>query len=1543
MQTASCKKIGGISFLIFLSAFCFLPAIGAHGQVVGWGDNYYSEATPPADLTNAVAISVGLDVSLGLRSDGTVTAWGDGSFYENTVPADATNVVAIGSGWFYHLVLKADGTVVQWGNQSYQQFYGYPPADTNLLSIATWGYHALGLKSDGTVIAWGNNGAGQATVPAGLSNVIAIATGETHSLALKGDGTVVCWGDNSAGQCNVPAGLSNVVAIAGGGWGYKSSVALKSDGTVAAWGNNSPGQLNVSPCLTNIVAITYNLALRSDGAILTWPNQCDPLTNASSVMALASGPSHTLAIVGAQAPQIFQEPVGLTVLAEGTALFKVSALGSVPLSYQWQLNGTNVPGATASTLLLTDVQPAQAGQYSVIVSNSLGAVTSSNALLNVLAEFITSQPTNQTVYGGDNATLAVAAQGAGLNYQWQFSGTNLPGQTNSQLIINIATTNNAGSYSVIVSNSYDWVASSNATLTVVPIAFATQPTNLNLYVGDSATFSVAAVKNGPFTYQWRFGGTDISGATNASLTLNNLTNLNTGNYSVFVTNPYGSLETSPASLNVVNSKPIIFTQPASQGAYPGSSVSFQVVADGTKPLSYQWLFNGTNILNATNSTLILTNLAYANSGSYSLRVSNAVDSVLSSKATLTLLSVVTWGQTNSYGLANIPLDLTNVIAIAAGNNHSVALKSTGKVAVWGDNTYGQTNVPANLSNVVAIAAASYHTLALKSNGIVVSWGDMTSVPASLTNVAAVAAGDNFNLALKSDGTVVAWGASGSATNVPAGLVNVVAIGAGGSFGATARGDGTFTEWAYNSAPSTPTGMTNVVAIGACEFPLVALRANGTVAASGVGAPPASLTNAVAVSANRYNAMALRADGTVTNWPTGGPVTPANLTNVSAIASGQYICLAITGGGAPFVAVALVNRTVAPGATAFFYAPATGAWPMAYQWQCNGTNVPGATNLILALTNALPGASGSYSVVVTNDFGSITSSVAVLTVPDFSSALDTTGLVWTTTGSAPWFMETNVTEYGLSALQSGAITNNQTTTVQTTVTGPGTLTFWWKLVSSSSDAALLFKIGNSVQASLYGSGNPTLNTNWQQQTFYLAAGTQTLQWIFSKDGNNSAAGSAFLDEVTFTAGATAPIFSSLPVSQSQAPDLSVTLSGAATGTPPLSYQWLGNGTNISGATGTSLTITNLQTSNIGTYSLVVSNVAGTTNADATIELGQVAAWGDNGYGQITVPTGMTNIIAVAAGYLHSLALRADGTVVAWGDNSAGESSIPPSATNVVSISAGYNFSAVLKADGEVIVWGYDAEGQTNMPSGLTNVVAIATGWYQTLALLSDGTIVTWGYVGTNVPAGLSNVVAVAGGAFHNLALTADGTVVGWGSDNYGVLDFPAGLTNIIGIAAGYFNCSAIRADGSMITWGDTSYGQTNIPNALTNVLSIGKGVQHNLAVTTSGVIMPADTNLTVPALWTNGVMASSGLYHSLALLGNAPPLLQAPASNVASSANSFCFSLPTQSGRVYALEYKNTLSDTNWTTLSLTGGNGNVLTLTDSSATNSQRFYRVRRW
>lgn len=150
----------------------------------------------------------------------------------------------------------------------------------------------------------------------------------------------------------------------------------------------------------------------------------------------------------------------------------------------------------------------------------------------------------------------------------------------------------------------------------------------------------------------------------------------------------------------------------------------------------------------------------------------------------------------------------------------------------------------------------------------------------------------------------------------------------------------------------------------------------------------------------------------------------------------------------------------------------------------------------------------------------------------------------------------------------------------------------------------------------------------------------------------------------------------------------------------------------------------------------------------------------------VPEGLSDVTAVAAGGLHGLALRKDGTVFAWvRDNSYPDgtlpprpskvqTNVPPSATNIIAIAAGGFHSLALRADSTVVAWGENTYGQTNVPSGLSNVIAIAAGSYHSLALRRDGTVVAWGdndYGQTNVPPDLTNVVSISAGGNQSVAV------------------------------------------------------------------------------------------------------------------------------------------------------------------------------------------------
>ena len=435
-------------------------------MVVPWGSDANGQCDIPLGITNAVQVTGGTEFSLALLANGTVVGWGfDGA--GGLVPANLFGVTMIASGYDHNVALLTNGTVTAWGNNLFYQT-NVPAGLTIVIGISAQAEHSLALTSAGGVVAWGG---GLSNVPSGLSGVSAIAAGGEHSLAVS-NGFVVAWGDNSYGQCSVPAGLSNVWGVAAC-WGH--SVALKNDGTVVAWGDNSYGETSVPAGLSNVVAVAAggytnpytacSLALKSDGTVVAWGTSevLNPVAGLSNVIAIGAGRDHALAIRnGLPTPVITVEPTNQYQVAGGNATFSAKGVGVYGVAYQWQFNGANISGATGSSLTLTGVQGAQEGAYDVVVTGNggTGSIISSNVTFDlVTTPVITSQtpmPTNLLVAYMTNLTLTVAATAPGqsngfpLSYQWQFSGTAIPGATSSSYTFPFS---NAGPYSVTVSNA----------------------------------------------------------------------------------------------------------------------------------------------------------------------------------------------------------------------------------------------------------------------------------------------------------------------------------------------------------------------------------------------------------------------------------------------------------------------------------------------------------------------------------------------------------------------------------------------------------------------------------------------------------------------------------------------------------------------------------------------------------------------------------------------------------------------------------------------------------------------------------------------------------------------------------------------------------------------------------------------------------------------------------------------------------------------------------------------------------------------------------
>ena len=163
-------------------------------------------------------------------------------------------------------------------------------------------------------------------------------------------------------------------------------------------------------------------------------------------------------------------------------------------------------------------------------------------------------------------------------------------------------------------------------------------------------------------------------------------------------------------------------------------------------------------------------------------------------------------------------------------------------------------------------------------------------------------------------------------------------------------------------------------------------------------------------------------------------------------------------------------------------------------------------------------------------------------------------------------------------------------------------------------------------------------------------------------------------------------------------------------------------------------------------------------------GMVVAAGSNDDGQCNVRD-WRDIVSIAAGAYHTVGLKVDGTVVATGRNSSGQCDVSDW-TDIVSIAASAGHTVGLKADGTVVAAGYNGSGRCNV-RGWTDIVSIAAGWRHTVGLKTDGTVVATGDNGSgecNVR-DWTDIVSIAAGTYHTVGLKADGTVVatGWNDD------------------------------------------------------------------------------------------------------------------------------------------------------------------------------------
>jgi hypothetical protein len=380
------------------------------------------------------------------------------------------------------------------------------------------------------------------------------------------------------------------------------------NGVPLADGGNVSGSRSSALTLTNIQA--------NNGG-----NYAVIITNSFSS---STSSNATLAVINTT-PVILSPPTNSTIISGSNAVFSIYATNYFPLSFQWQFNGTNltdggqISGSLSSNLMISGAQPANAGPYQVIVTDSYGAITSS--IVSLAVDYpvqITGQPASEALLSGTNATFIVTATGFPLNYQWYYNGLpltnggNISGATSYTLNVANVQTNNNGVYWVSVTNYFSGELSSNAMLTVYnPAQIVTQPANAGILLGSNASFTASATGTA-IGYQWYFDGTPltdnghVTGSATLTLSITNVGNSDGGDYQMLVTNILSSAMSRRATLT-----PLATLAP---------SIRYVNVSNTTPASPYlSWSNAATQIEDAVNASLagdqvVVTDGVYQSSG-----------------------------------------------------------------------------------------------------------------------------------------------------------------------------------------------------------------------------------------------------------------------------------------------------------------------------------------------------------------------------------------------------------------------------------------------------------------------------------------------------------------------------------------------------------------------------------------------------------------------------------------------------------------------------------------------------------------------------------------------------------------------------------------------------------------------------------------------------------------------------------------------------------------------------------------------------------------
>lgn len=927
--------------------------------------------------------------------------------------------------------------------------------------------------------------------------------------------------------------------------------------------------------------------------------------------------------------KITKQPTGFTLIEGESGNLSVTAVGEGTLSYQWYKDGAAISGATSSALAFSELEIADAGSYTVKITDKAGSTLTSNAATvtvhNILE--ITKQPEGIAMVEGNAASLTVVAEGQGtLSYQWYKDDVALSGATSATLSFSRLAMSNAGKYKVVVSDINGTLTSSTVEVAVYnKLEITKQPAGFTVVEGNAKSLTVEAEGEGTLSYQWYKDDVVMTGANGASITFDSIAISDAGEYKVVITDDIGSITSNTVTVEV-HKELAILTQPTGFTKARDEAGALAVVAEGEGTLSYQWYKDSAKLEGETGATLSFDSLATTDSGVYTVEVSDVNGTVTSTPVTVVVYTEL--------AILTQPVGFTAI----EGNTGSLTVEAEGegtlKYQWYKDDVAlnGETNATLNFDSIAKTDAGTYKVTVTDLNGSVTSTAVTVTVQTAL-----------------------------KITTQPAGFS--LLVGESGTLTVTAEGEGTLSYQWYKGdaeiagATFSSLELNNVAEADEAVYKVKVTDQNGSIVSNGANVVVdnqlkiTKQPEAVDVMVGSTTNLTVEAEGegTLTYQWYKGDIAIEGATNttldwesISLSDAGTYKVVVSDSNGSITsneVVVAVDKRlaitgqptgvTLVEGNTASLSVVAEGAGTLTYQWYKGEEAVAGANKAVFVLNAVTMADAGTYKVKVSDDNGSVVSTAVTVVVQNaLEITKQPTGITLIEGNSGSLIVEAEgegelsyqwykdgvalgtVAAYALNGAGSATLELNNVTlddagTYKVVITDSnGSITsseavvvVEQKLVITKQQISITLIEGQNGSLAVEAVGAGEFTYQWYKNDVMIE-GANSAEYAL----NNVQLADAGLYKVVITDKngtissdvITVTVQNALRiVMQPEGLTLKAGESGTiqilATGEGTLTYQWFKNGAAIAGATNSSLNLANLSTSDAGEYKVVVSDV------------------------------------------------------------------------------------------------------------------------------------------------------------------------------------------------------------------------------------------------------------------------------------------------------------------------------------------------------------------